>query len=329
MSDVDLFGQPIEEKASMRAETIVPPFSVLDARDGRWQQRKTRWLAMGIQSEIGRGANLGGGGTKPTMNHITRGTGKEVREAFEQSGAGASIFDPVLTEILLTWFCKKEGRVLDPFAGGSVRGIVSSHLGFRYTGIDLSEAQVAANREQAAKLCPPPMPMPEWIVADSSDLATLLPPGDLGYHADMILTCPPYGDLERYSDDPRDLSTWEHDKFVAGLGRILRLAMARLWSARFACVVIGDIRDTKTGALRNLVADTVAECTRGTGATLHNDLIYVTPVGSLPFRAGLYYDATRKIGRTHQVALVFCKGSPDSAVSAINTAAKPAAPAWE
>ena len=33
----------------------VPPFSVLDARQGNWQDRKRAWLALGIQSEIGRG----------------------------------------------------------------------------------------------------------------------------------------------------------------------------------------------------------------------------------------------------------------------------------
>lgn len=36
----------------------VPPFSVLDARQGYWQERKRAWLGLGIQSELGRG---GGG----------------------------------------------------------------------------------------------------------------------------------------------------------------------------------------------------------------------------------------------------------------------------
>ena len=35
----------------------VPPFSVLDARQGYWQDRKRAWLALGIQSEIGRGGS--------------------------------------------------------------------------------------------------------------------------------------------------------------------------------------------------------------------------------------------------------------------------------
>ena len=36
----------------------VPPFSVLNAREGWWQARKRAWIALGIQSELGRGENL-------------------------------------------------------------------------------------------------------------------------------------------------------------------------------------------------------------------------------------------------------------------------------
>jgi hypothetical protein len=38
----------------------VPPFSVLDARQGYWQERKRGWLALGLRSELGRGGNLQG-----------------------------------------------------------------------------------------------------------------------------------------------------------------------------------------------------------------------------------------------------------------------------
>ena len=36
---------------------MIVPFSVLNAREGVWQDRKRSWLALGIQSELGRGAN--------------------------------------------------------------------------------------------------------------------------------------------------------------------------------------------------------------------------------------------------------------------------------
>ena len=57
LSDTDLFGVPvIEGHKSVLAQTFeYPPFSVLNAREGWWQTRKRQWLALGIQSELGRG----------------------------------------------------------------------------------------------------------------------------------------------------------------------------------------------------------------------------------------------------------------------------------
>ncbi len=45
-------------RATLAERFGVPPFSVLDARKGYWQERKRAWLSLGIQSELGRG---GGG----------------------------------------------------------------------------------------------------------------------------------------------------------------------------------------------------------------------------------------------------------------------------
>jgi alkylhydroperoxidase/carboxymuconolactone decarboxylase family protein YurZ len=60
MMDKDLFGDPVKPPASsmLASRFGVPPFSVLSARDGDWQERKRRWLALGIKSELGRGENL-------------------------------------------------------------------------------------------------------------------------------------------------------------------------------------------------------------------------------------------------------------------------------
>jgi hypothetical protein len=48
-------GAEEEPRATLAERFVVPPFSVLDARQGYWQERKRAWLALGIQSEIGRG----------------------------------------------------------------------------------------------------------------------------------------------------------------------------------------------------------------------------------------------------------------------------------
>ena len=48
---------------SMAERFMIPPFSVLNARGGWWQERKAAWLALGIQSELGRGENSAPGGS--------------------------------------------------------------------------------------------------------------------------------------------------------------------------------------------------------------------------------------------------------------------------
>lgn len=80
---------------------------------------------------------------------------------------GTSIFDPVLAEIAYTWFNVDGGTILDPFAGGSVRGIVASRLGYRYLGHELRENQVEANIAQATEICAG-YPEPEYVIGDSS-----------------------------------------------------------------------------------------------------------------------------------------------------------------
>lgn len=49
---------PIDVAKTLAERFGIPPFSVLNAREGWWQERKRAWIALGIQSELGRGENL-------------------------------------------------------------------------------------------------------------------------------------------------------------------------------------------------------------------------------------------------------------------------------
>lgn len=226
--------------------------------------------------------------------------------------SGTSIFDPVLCELAYRWFCPPGGLILDPFAGGSVRGIVASKLGRHYIGIDLRPEQIAANRAQGQAICDADM-QPEWIEGDSLNLHALL--GDSQQPADFIFSCPPYFWLEVYSDDPRDLSTMGLDQFCAAYNAIVEASCARLKNDRFATFVIGEVRDKK-GFCVNFFGRTVEAFERA-GLRLYNDAILVTSAGSLPIRAGKQFEATRKLGRTHQYVLTFCKGDPRKATAAV------------
>jgi len=296
----DLMADPAEEAAkgsevgagSLSAKFGIPPFSVLNARDGWWQDRKRAWLALGIKSEEGRIAPAGG---SPDM--LARQSGE----------SGTSIFDPVLCELAYRWFSPAGGTVLDPFAGGSVRGIVASYCGRQYVGVELRAEQVEANRAQTDVARDP---QPAWHCGDSLNIDKIC----ADVEADFVFSCPPYADLEVYSNDPADLSRMSYEDFRSAYFEIIAKACSRLKEDRFACFVVGDVRDKK-GNYYNFVGDTV-ESFRAAGLKFYNEAVLVTPIGSVRMRAGNTFTASRKLGKTHQNVLVFVKGDGKKATAA-------------
>lgn len=256
-------------------------------------------------------ATPGGGNVGKSSVYLVRAGDKYTTAAAVSPDAemtGTSIFDPVLCEIAYRWFCPPDGQILDPFAGGSVRGIVASKLGRRYCGIDLSARQIEANRAQAEAICDEPKPL--WHVGDSTTLDTLVP--DVA--ADFVFSCPPYADLERYSDDPADLSTMAYEDFLVAYRTIIAKACALLRPDRFACFVVGDVRD-KAGLYYGFPGHTV-DAFAAAGLRLYNEAVLLTAIGSLPIRVGKQFSSARKLGKTHQNILVFCKGDPRAATAA-------------
>jgi len=317
---------------SLSDRYMVPPFSVLDARQGWWQTRKRQWIGIGIQSELGRFSADGGVGL--TYNGIggwiadngyqaqrRRGamttTSATVNDRFTSAAvaSGTSIFDPVLCELAYRWFSPPGGMVIDPFAGGSVRGVTASMLGRHYHGCDLSTAQVAANYAQKEALAGKLIGEITWSSGDSARWD--LPDGS----ADMIFTCPPYLWLERYSDHPADLSGMTEEGFECALGFILGRCARALRNDRFAVVVIGDVRDDG-GALVDARGVTV-RAARTAGLRLHTAAVLLTVVGSLSVRAGKQFSSSRILGRSHQDVLVFVKGDRKRAAAACGTVETP------
>ena len=68
-AEEDDSGEAAETKGNLSDRFMIPPFTVLNAREGWWQSRKRAWLALGIKSELGRG---GGAGTPPHPPTVTR-----------------------------------------------------------------------------------------------------------------------------------------------------------------------------------------------------------------------------------------------------------------
>lgn len=285
---------------------VVPPFSVLDARQGYWQKRKRAWLEMGIESEIGR-KDVEAMRSIQDQSWVERKIESgDLAGGLASGQTGTSVFDPVLCEIIYRWFSPLGARILDPFAGGSVRGLVAGYLGREYVGVELRPEQVEANRAQAGIVDMPP----QWIVGDSANIVGLAP----GYY-DLLFTCPPYYDLEVYSNRPGELSALpSYAAFLESYRYIIKESVGLLRQNRYACIVVSDIRD-KRGHYRNLVGDTITAFLDA-GCKLYNEAILVTSIGSLPIRVGRQFKAGRKLGKAHQNVLVFVKGNGRKAADA-------------
>jgi DNA modification methylase/Fe-S-cluster containining protein len=466
------------DKGALAARWGVAPFSILDAKRAEWQDRKRTWMGLGIKSELGRD------GMEECLN---TGIGEKYGR---KEMTGVSIFDPVLCELMYKWFCPPGGNILDPFAGGSVRGIVAHSLGYKYTGIDIRAEQVISNRQQAEEILGKD-DIPNWITGDSSvvlpgadpsmpakvkisakslkqkfqpceaeyikkvchgrccegsdglmvtvhdtevdkfskltkldgnfildesgtgicpfkkdDLCSIhedkpfgckaspftlnknntliirnryrmlrcyntneaVPayqahrwslvqifgekevdrivaeiengsddvyanidphimrmikdndaskhPGRTGGSSfNMLFTCPPYADLEVYSDMEGDISNMEYNQFREAYFDIISKGCAKLDDNSFAAIVVGEVRG-KDGSYYNFVGDTIAAF-MDAGLAYYNEIVFATMIGTLPIRAGRPFEQSRKIGKTHQNILVFCKGDPKKAASKI------------
>lgn len=285
--DSDIPNDFEEYRPDLYERFLMPPFSVIDSSNGQWQKRKKHWKQY-FSSNEGRGKCLIN--DSPLMQQVDGGT---------------SIFDPVLCEVVYTWFSSEDALVLDPFAGGSVRGLMAAFLNRNYIGLDIREEQIEENVAQH-KEQPNISKKVEWIHANSENIDL-----HVNEQADLIFTCPPYFDLEVYSDLKEDLSNKSFEEFLVSYQTIIEKSCQLLKDDRFAVVVIGDIRDNQ-GMYRNIVSKTI-EYFLEAGLSLYNEIILKTALATVPLRAARPFKATRKVCKCHQNILVFLKGDPHKA----------------
>lgn len=309
------------EGSKLEDRFIVPPFSILDTRKGYWQERKRMWRhTIGdygesrndtlIQSPELKYKDLYQKSMKKRKElgisfneYIEKFVSKEELARLDQTvlSQGVSILDPVLSEIIVRWFGLENGKSFDCFAGDTVFGFVSSKLGQHFTGIELRQQQVELNNQRvteagltAAYICDDGQNVGKHIELESQDL---------------FFSCPPYYDLEHYSELSNDASN-QHSftDFVKILETAFKDSLKCLKNNRFAVIVIGDVRDKKNGFYYDMISE-VKRIFRLNGAMLYNEMILIETGASTALRAGQYMES-RKVAKMHQNVLVFYKGNP-------------------
>lgn len=306
-------------ESSLFDRFIVPPFSILDTRKGYWQDRKKKWYD--IIGDMGESRN----DTLVTSLEIkykdlyqrTREHRKELGISFKEYiekyvsqedlekeqakivAQGVSILDPVMAEIVCRWFGQENGKAFDCFAGDSVFGFVAAYLGNDFTGVELREKQAALNNERVEGM------NARYICDDGQNVAQHIEPES----QDLLFSCPPYFDLEKYSDLPNDASNQgSYEDFIKILENAFTGAVSRLKENRFAAICVGDVRDKNTGFYYDFCGD-IKRIFKQNGMRLYNEIILVEQTASTALRASRYMDS-RKVAKTHQHLLVFFKGDP-------------------
>jgi len=287
----DLFGNTADFNTTknitgtLLSRFIVPPFSVLDTKQGYWQQRKREWLKIT-------------GDLEATRENTLFTEGEQVNEIQKRmlDIGSTSQFDPVLAELVYKWFNKAGGRILDPFGGEQTKGVVAGELGMPYTAIEFRKEQVDFNNNICTKYKDV-----KYITGDSMYLDMYIL--DSGY--DLCFTSPPYYDLEIYS--AKDSSAFgSYYQFMDFYEKVFRHVYNKLKNNSFLVLKVSEIRD-EHGRYRGFVADNI-NVMKKIGFNYYNEGIILNAIGTAMLRTEPF-SKNRKLVRVHQNLLIFYKGN--------------------
>ena len=140
---------------------------------------------------------------------------------------------------------------------------------------------------------------PQWYVGDSNVVLD-----NINKEYDLVFSCPPYGDLEVYSDLDGDISNMEYEDFLIAYESIIKKACAKLKVGGHAIFVVGEFRDKK-GNYYGFVPDTY-NAFKKAGMKLYNEAILATSLASAALRASGNMKSG-KLVKVHQNILDFVK----------------------
>jgi DNA modification methylase len=268
------------------------PVSILDSTNDNWRNRKNWWKAWGIESEIARDATA--------FSYANQ--NDPVSQKMQEKNNPISLFDPVIAELMVSWHSSENSIVYDPFAGGPVRGVVTATLGRKYIGCEIRPEQVIANNENAKYLNRLNMFnkdfFPKWILEDSNTV-------DVPKDIDLIFTCPPYFNLEKYSELDSDISNKTEKEFIDLYSSIIKRSVQNLQDDSFCIFVVGNLRKSN-GSIFDMCGLTIRSFEEA-GLKYYNEYIYKSPIGGSVFRLG-QFEMGRKAIKIHQTIIVGVKG---------------------
>jgi len=156
-------------------------------------------------------------------------------------GSNFSEFNPTLCKKIIDFWSDKGDHILDPFAGRT-RALIANFMERKYTGFELSKVVCNHIEESIStfnnKNMFPLATKPTIINDDSFNIDRHDIP-----EVDLVFTCPPYYNIEKYSSGTEDLSAIKtYRSFLERYEAIFKKAIHCLKVFGYVILVIGDFR---------------------------------------------------------------------------------------
>ena len=210
-------------------------------------------------------------------------------------GLGFSEFHAGMTENILMYWSMDNSVVVDPFSGRLTRAFISSKMGRKYYGYDISpttvkrvKAHLEHHDSDATIYCDDGCKMKQT-------------PDDF---ADLVMTCPPYHQLEKYESVDGQLSDIKKYPEFLDMIELCGTNINRVLKPGGFCVwVCGDWREG--GKYRSFHSDTMRLFEKA-GLITHDIMIMknISPFAAL--QAGKVA-SKRYTSKVHEYVLVFRK----------------------
>ena len=206
-----------------------------------------------------------------------------------------SEFHAGVAENIIRYWSMKGSVVVDPFAGRVTRAVVTTKLEREYFGYEITPNTYKRSLNHFNKHnVNPTLYNGDGIKLGNTKDNT----------ADLVFTCPPYFNIEKYESCDNQLSDIrDYDKFMDSMGECVSNVKRVLKEGAFAVFVVADFRIG--GELKSFSSDLIRSFKDN--HMIHWDTIIMENIS--PFATLTAYQAAckRYVPKTHEYILVFRK----------------------
>jgi DNA modification methylase len=212
-------------------------------------------------------------------------------------GDNYSEFNPTTAKKIIKFWSKEGDTILDPFAGRT-RAEIASTMGRNYIGFEISKKAYTCINESLNK------PRLEDSKAECKIFNTdcLNISEHLKKDVDLIFTCPPYFNIEKYESCKGQLS--DINNYTEFLGELeIRLSVATTFLKKdcYVCIVVGDWRN---GNLISFHKD-VMNILQKLGLLFWDCIILETVTRDIAAKRVGQFLPRKYLAKTHEYLLVF------------------------